>query len=148
MFAGSVMTRTSTPASAIFLRVRASRSVYSPSGNAAIRHLLVRLRVEHQVLEHALCHVDVLEMDPLVGPVRGLVDVTGSEQHAWYPRAVHEEAGVAGGAPGGDARVASAGPHRRLHRAHQGVVARNLERNVVRAGDRSEEHSSELKSHS
>src|ERR1700747_1003794 len=105
MLAGSVMTSTSTSASAIFFRVRASRSVYSLSGNAAISHLLVPLRVEHQVLEHALRDVDVLEVDPLVGPVRRLLDVTGADQHPCHPRAVDEEARVAGRAPRRDARV-------------------------------------------
>src|SRR5216683_1373608 len=70
MFAGSVMSKASTLASAILVRVLASLSEYSSSGNAAIRHLLVphelggfapssrgplySLPVQDQVLEHAL----------------------------------------------------------------------------------------------
>src|SRR6266478_2958273 len=107
MFAGSVMSRTSTPASAILVRVLASLSEYSSSGNAAIRHLLMppcSLPVQDQVLEHALRDIKVNEVDPLVGPVRGLLDVPRPEQNAWYPRAVDQEARVAGGAPGRDAR--------------------------------------------
>src|SRR6266550_404540 len=97
MFAGSVISRTSTPASPILVRVRASLSEYSSSGNAAIRHLLLSL--QDQVLEHALSDIQVLEVDPLVGPMRGLLDVPRPEQDAWYPRAMNEEAGVACGAP-------------------------------------------------
>src|SRR5437879_3157666 len=134
MFAGSVISRTSTPASPILVRVLASLSEYSSSGNAAIRHLL-RLSVQDQVLEDALSDVQVPEVDPLVGPMRGLLDVPRPEQDAWYPRAVNEEAGVAGGAPGRGARGESGRFHRLQHRARQLVVLRDLEREVVGPGD-------------
>src|SRR5579859_529739 len=136
MFAGSVMSRTSTPASAILVRVLASLSEYSSSGNAAIRLLLIphelggfaassrgplcSLPVQDQVLEHALRDIQVCEVDPLVRPMSGLVDVPRPEQDAWYPRAVDEEAGVAGGAPGRDAGRHSHCRHRLLHRVHEG----------------------------
>src|SRR6266849_5940908 len=103
MFAGSVISKASTPASAILVRVLASLSEYSSSGNAAIRHLLVphelrgfavssrgplySLPVQDQVLEHALGDIKVNEVDPLVRPVRGLLDVPRPKQNAWYPRA-------------------------------------------------------------
>src|SRR5712692_4413031 len=150
MFAGSVMTRTSTPASAILVRVLASLSEYSSSGNAAIRHLLMphelggfaassrgplySLPVQDQVLEHALRDIKVNEVDPLVGPVRGLLDVPRPEQDAWYPRAVDEEAGVTRGAPGRDPRGQAGRLHSLCHRPHQIVVLRDLERDVVGPG--------------
>src|SRR6266571_9453211 len=127
MFAGSVTRRTSTPVSLILARVFSSLRAYSSSGNAAIRHLLDRLPVEQQVLEHALSGVELAEVDPLVRPVRRLLDVARSEQNAWYPRAVDEEAGVARCPPGRDvARNARFG-HRRRHRPHQVMVLRSLE---------------------
>src|SRR5258706_14892269 len=130
MFAGSVMSRTSTPASAILVRVLASLSVYSSSGNAAIRHLQ-SLPVQDQVLEHALRDIKVNEIDPLVGPVRGLLDIPRPEQNAWYPGAVDKEAGVTGSAPGRDARRQAGRLHRGCHQPHQVVVRRDLERDVV-----------------
>src|SRR2546430_16619129 len=99
MFAGSVTRRTSTPASLILARVFSSLRAYSSSGNAAIRHLLGRLPVEQQMLEDTLSGVEVGEVDPLVGAMRGLLDVARSEQNAWYPGAVDGEAGVARGSP-------------------------------------------------
>src|SRR2546421_11435882 len=85
------------------------------------------------MLEHALSRVEVIEVDPLVRPVRGLLDVARSEQNAWYPRAVDEEAGVARCPPGRDvARNARFG-HRRRHRPHQVMVLRYLECQVVGA---------------
>src|SRR6266446_8616709 len=94
MFAGSVTRSTSTPASPIFTRVLSSRFSYSSLGNAAIRHLLGRLWAEQQMLEHALRGIEVVELDPLVRPVCRLLDVARSEQNAWYPRAMHEEARI------------------------------------------------------
>src|SRR6266851_651435 len=147
MFAGSVMSKASTLASAILVRVLASLSEYSSSGNAAIRHLLMphelggfaassrgplySLPVQDQVLEHALRDIKVDEVDPLVGPVRGPLDVPRPKQDAWYPRAVDEEAGVARGAPGRDARGQARRLHRFCHRPHEIVVLRDLERDVV-----------------
>src|SRR2546430_2371729 len=134
MFAGSVTSSTSTPALPILSRVLASRCSYSSSGNAAIRYLLGRLPAEQQMLEHELGGVEVIEVDPLVGAMRGLLDVARSEQNAWYPGAVDEEAGVARGSPrrdpAGNARLG----HRRGHRPHQLVILRDLECHVVRAG--------------
>src|SRR5205823_12697825 len=83
----------------------------------------------------ALRRVEVLEIDPLVGPVGGLLDVPRTEQHAWYPRAVDEEAGVTRGRPGRGARGQAGSLHRLRHRAHQLVVRRDLERDVVRPGE-------------
>src|SRR5438105_14967597 len=102
MFAGSVMSSTSTFAAVILARVLRGRSSYSSSGNAAIRHLLGRTPAQHEGLEHALRGVEILEVDPFVRPVGGLLDVARTEQHAWYPGHVHEKARVAGGAPGPD----------------------------------------------
>src|SRR5256885_6157800 len=99
MFAGSVTRRTSIPTSLILARVFSSLREYSSSGNAAIRHLLGRLPVEQQVLEDTLSGVEFAQVDPFVRPVRRLLDVARSEQNAWYPRAMNEEAGVARGAP-------------------------------------------------
>src|SRR6266516_1375279 len=135
MFAGSVTRRTSTPVSLILARVFSSLRAYSSSGNAAIRHLLGRLPVEQQMLEDALSGVEVAEVDPLVRPVRRLLDVARPEQNAWYPRAMNEEARVARGTPRRDpARDAGLG-HRCAHRLHELVVGRNLEGQVVRARD-------------
>src|SRR5437773_1914400 len=135
MFAGSVTTRTSTPASLILARVFSSLRAYSSSGNAAIRHLLGRLPVEQQMLEDALGGVEVAEVDPLVRPVRRLLDVARSEQNAWYPRAMNEEARVARGTPRRDPAGDAGLGHRRAHRFHELVVGRNLEGQVVRARD-------------
>src|SRR5256885_9948780 len=135
MFAGSVTRRTSTPISVIRARVFSSLCAYSSSGNAAIRHLLGRLPVEQQVLEHALSGVDVAEVDPLVRAVRRLLDVARSEQNAWYPRAVNEEARVARGPPRRDPALDTRFGHRRGHRLHELVVARCLKGQIVRARD-------------
>src|SRR5712691_2399970 len=151
MFAGSVMSKASTLASAILVRVLASLSEYSSPGNAAIRHLLMphelggfaassrgplySLPLQDQVLEHALRDIKVNEVDPLVRPVRGLLDVPRPKQNAWYPRAVDQEARVAGGAPGRDARREAGRLHRFGHRSHQVVVLWDLERDVVRPSD-------------
>src|SRR4029077_4079846 len=102
MFAGSVMSRTPTPASAILIRVLASLSENSSSGNAAIPHLHHLFSADEQLLEHALGDLAILEAAPLVAPVRALLDTTRSEQDAWYPGRVHEKARVAGGPPRGD----------------------------------------------
>src|SRR5205809_7718011 len=99
MFAGSVTRRTSTPVSLILARVFSSLRAYSSSGNAAIRHLLCQLSVEQQVIEDRLSGVELAEVDPLVWPVRRLLDVARSEQNAWYPRALNEAACVACGKP-------------------------------------------------
>src|SRR3954470_20859659 len=99
MFAGSVMRRTSIPPALILARVFSSLRAYSSSGNVAIRHLLGLLPVEQQMLEDLLSGVEIAEVDPLVRPVRRLLDIARSEQHAWYPRAMNEEARVARGTP-------------------------------------------------
>src|SRR5947208_16678297 len=91
MFAGSVTKSTSTPASPIFTRVLSSRFSYSSLGNAAIRHLLGRLPAEQHMREYALTGVEIAEVDPLVRPVRRLLDIARSEQNARYPRAMAEE---------------------------------------------------------
>src|SRR4030081_2037665 len=101
MFAGSVTSRTSISASAMRARVRSSLCAYSSSGNAAIRHLHSLFWAEQQALKDTLGDREILEVDPLVGPVRSLLDIPWSEQNAWYPGRVHEEARVAGGPPGG-----------------------------------------------
>src|SRR5213595_365037 len=124
MFAGSVTRRTSTPVSLILARVFSSLRAYSSSGNAAIRHLLGRLPVEQQVLEDTLSGVELAEVDPLVWPVRRLLDVARSEQNAWYPRALNEEARVARGAPRRDPARDAGLCHRRAHRTHELVVRR------------------------
>src|SRR5437762_1886078 len=135
MLAGSVTRRTSTPASLILARVFSSLRAYSSSGNAAIRHLLGRLPVEQQMLEDALSGVEVAEVDPLVRPVRRLLDVARSEQNAWYPRAVDEEARVARGTPRRDPARDAGLCHRGAHRPHQLMVGRDLEGEIVRACD-------------
>src|SRR6266699_2666423 len=135
MFAGSVTRRTSTPVSLILARVFSSLRAYSSSGNAAIRHLLGRLPVEQQVLEHALSGVELAEVDPLVRPVRRLLDVARSEQNAWYPRAVNEETRVTRGTPCRDPARDGRFGHRRAHRLHELVVARCLKGEIVRARD-------------
>src|SRR5438046_8942281 len=118
MLGGSVTRSTSPPASPSLNRVLASRSSYSSSGNAATCPLLGRLPAEQKMLEHALSRVEVIEVDPLVRPERGLLDVARSTQNAWYPRAVDEEADVARYPPGRDvARNARLG-HRLRHRPH------------------------------
>src|SRR5438270_978896 len=132
MFAGSVTSRTSTPATSMRTRVRLSLSSYSPSGNAGIAILLGRAQANHQGLEDPLRGVEVVEVDPLVRPVRRLRDVTGAEQHAWYPGLVNEEAGVARRAPGGDLRGKACGRHRGLHRPDEGVLWWDRERRIVR----------------
>src|SRR5207249_5217467 len=133
VFAGSVTRRPSIPASLILARVFSSLRAYSSSGNAAIRHLLGRLPVEHQMLEDTLSGVEVAEVDPLVRTVRSLLDVARPEQNAWYPRAMDEEAGVARGTPRRDPARDAGLCHRRAHRPHQLVVGRDLEGEIVRA---------------
>src|ERR1700693_3137170 len=100
MFAGSVTSSTSTAASAIRTRVFSSLCAYSSSGKAAIHHLHSLFSAEQQALEHALGNLEIFEVDPLVGPVRPLLDIPRSEQNAWYPGGVDEEARVAGRPPG------------------------------------------------
>src|SRR5438034_7517162 len=124
MFAGSVTRRTSTPVSLILARVFSSLRAYSSSGNAAIRHLLGQLPVEQQVLEDTLSGVELAEVDPLVWPVRRLLDVARSEQNAWYPRALNEEARVARGTPRCDPARDAGVCHRCAHRVHELVVRR------------------------
>src|SRR5438445_1330753 len=136
MFAGSVTSNTSTSASAIRARVLASLCSYSSPGKAAtITSLaLLRSRAEQQMLEHSLRLLELVEIDPFVGSVRGLLYVARSEQHAWYPRRVNEEARVAGGAPGRDPRRDARGGHGGFQRTYQVVLFGNLECEVVRAG--------------
>src|SRR5437762_8505819 len=124
MFAGSVTRRTSTPVSLILARVFSSLRPYSSSGNAAIRHLLDRLPVEQQMLEDTLRGVEIAQVDPLVRPVRRLLDVARSEQNAWYPRAMYEEARVARGTPRRDLARDAGLCHRRAHRLNKLVVRR------------------------
>src|SRR5947207_943092 len=124
MFAGSVTKSTSTPASPIFTRVLSSRFSYSSLGNAAIRHLLGRLPAEQHMLEYALSGVEIVEVDPLVRPVRRLLDIARSEQNAWYPRAMDEESRVARGTPRRDLARDAGLCHRRAHRLNTLVVRR------------------------
>src|SRR6266511_5599463 len=131
MFAGSVTRRASTPASLIRARVLSSLPSYSSSGNAAIGHLLGPPGADQQTFEDPLRGIEIIEADRFVGAVRRLLDVTGSEQHAWYPRRVNEEARVAGRAPRRDTGGHAAGDHRRRHRAHDLVLRRNLKWQVV-----------------
>src|SRR2546427_13280285 len=126
MLAGSVTRSTSTPASPILNRVLASRSSYSSSGNAATCPLLGRLSAEQKMLEHGLSRVEVIEDDPLVRPVRGLLDVARSDQNAWEPRAVDDGAGVAGCPPGRDVVRNVRFGHPRRHLPHQDTVLRLL----------------------
>src|SRR4029077_10045025 len=78
--------------------------------------------------------IEVLEVDPLVRPVRGLLDVPRPEQDAWYPRTVDQKAGIAGCPPGGGVRRQAGGVHRHRHRADELVVGGDLEWDVVGAG--------------
>src|SRR2546426_2562187 len=135
MFAGSVTRITSTPASPIFNRVLSSRFSYSSLGNAAIRHLLGRLPAQQHMLEHALSSVEIVEVDPLVWPVRRLLDVAGSEQNAWYPRAVNEEARITRRSPRRDLARDSGFGHRGGHRLHELVVVRCLKGQISRTRD-------------
>src|SRR5204863_9294254 len=134
MFAGSVTRRTSIPASLILARVFSSLRAYSSSGNAAIRHLLVRLPVEQQMLEDTLGGVEVAQVDPFVRPVRRLLDVARSEQNAWYPRAMNDEARITRRPPRGDLARDSGFGHRRGHRPHEPVVVRCLNGQISRPG--------------
>src|SRR5256885_7810046 len=95
MFAGSVTRRTSTPVSVIRARVFSSLCAYSSSGNAAIRHLLGRLPVEQQVLEHALSGVDVAEVDQFSRRVGRLPMAPRPEQNDCNPPPLTKEARVA-----------------------------------------------------
>ena len=54
---------------------------------------------EQQALEHTLGNLEIFEVDPLVRPVRPLLDIPRSEQNAWYPGRMDEEARVTGCAP-------------------------------------------------
>src|SRR3989475_4758413 len=135
MFAGSVTRRTSTPASPILTRVLSSRFSYSSLGNAAIRHLLGRLPAEQHMLEYALRGVEIVEVDPLVRPVCRLLDIARSEQNAWYPRAMNEEARITRRPPGRDLARDSGFGHRCGHRAHEPVVVRCLKGQIIRARD-------------
>src|SRR6266550_7309854 len=135
MFAGSVTRRTSTPVSVIRARVFSSLRAYSSSGNAAIRHLLGRLPVEQQVLEDTLSGVELAEVDPLVWPVRRLLDIARSEQNAWYPRAMDEESRITRRPPRRDLARDSGFGHRHGHRPHEPVVARCLKGQIIRPRD-------------
>src|SRR6267143_4086993 len=132
MFAGSVTRRTSMAASAMRTRVLCSLCVYSSSGNAAIHHLHCVFWGEQQALENALRDLEIPEVDPLVGPVRPLLDIPRTEQNAWYPGRMHEEARVAGCPPGRDLSRDLGSAHRRGHRTDQIVLLGYLESQVVR----------------
>src|SRR3989442_13863770 len=114
MFAGSVTSSTSRAASAMRTRVFSSLCAYSSSGNAAIHHLRSLFSAEQQALEHTLGNLEIFEVDPLVGPVSPLLYIPRSEQDAWYPRRMYEEARVTGCAPSRD-------PARELRRSHRGA---------------------------
>src|SRR4029077_19585267 len=105
---------------------------YSSSGKAAIRHLHPLFSAEQQALENTLGDLEIVEVDRLVGPVRSLLDVSRSEQNAWYPGGVHEEARVAGGPPCGDAPREARRDHRARHRNDQLVLLRYLKCQVIR----------------
>src|SRR5437773_3993970 len=134
MFAGSVTSSTSRAASAMRTRVFSSLCAYSSSGNAAIHHLHSLFSAEQQALEHTLGNLEIFEVDPLVRPVRPLLDIPRSEQNAWYPGRMDEEARVTGCSPRRDPARELRRGHRGAHRPDQLVLLGYLERQVVRTG--------------
>src|SRR6266568_1781041 len=85
------------------------------------------------MLVHKLSCIEVIQVDPRVRPVRCLLDVARPEQNAWYPRGVHEEAGVTRRSPCRDATGKARLAHRGGHQPHELVVLRYLEGQIVRA---------------